>query len=98
MSTFVLYLHHKRGNEVESTSDNVISRNEIKRRENILRVIVYAISVGLALLTLYPFVMMLVDFTGFNINNPARVLKIIPQRGKEFAELINLSPSSVVFT
>ena len=86
MSTFVLYLHHKRGNEVESTSDNVISRNEIKRRENILRVIVYAISVGLALLTLYPFVMMLVDFTGFKINNPARVLKIIPQRGKEFAE------------
>jgi multiple sugar transport system permease protein len=71
---------------VESTSDNVISRNEIKRRENILRVIVYAISVGLALLTLYPFVMMLVDFTGFKINNPARVLKIIPQRGKEFAE------------
>jgi multiple sugar transport system permease protein len=47
-------------------------------------VIVYGISIGLALLTLYPFVMMLVDFTGFQPDNPARVLKIIPRRGKEF--------------
>ena len=86
MSTYMLYLHYQWGNEVYFTSTNVVSSNDIKRRERILKVIVYAISIGLALLTLYPFIMMLVDFTGFKISNPARMFKILAHRGVEFAE------------
>ena len=57
--------------------DNLINR----RKELVLKCIVYFVSIVLALITLYPFVMLIVDFTGFRMNNPARVLKIIPQRG-----------------
>ena len=60
--------------------DNLINR----RKELVLKCIVYSVSIVLAIITLYPFVMLIVDFTGFRMNNPARVLKIIPQRGKEF--------------
>ena len=66
--------------------DNVIDRKSMRQKELILKVIVYAVSVGLLFLTLYPFLLMLKDFTGFRLANPERVLKVLPQRGEQLVE------------
>lgn len=61
-------------------ADNRIDRLTVKRNDLILKIIVYAVSIALAVVTLAPFVMMLTDFTGFRIEQPSRVLKVLPQR------------------
>ena len=63
--------------------DNVTVKTSRQRHELILKIIVYSVSVVLTFMTLYPFLMMLQDFTGFRANNPARILKVLPQRGQE---------------
>ena len=63
-----------------SLADNRIDRLTVKRNDLILKIIVYAVSIALAVVTLAPFVMMLTDFTGFRIEQPSRVLKVLPQR------------------
>lgn len=79
----MLYWHYPGTREVGSTSTNIIN-SPYRRKEFILKAIVYIVSIGLVFLTLYPFFMMIVDFTGFKIEDPARVLRIIPKRGKQF--------------
>ena len=61
-------------------ADNRIDRLTVKRNDLILKIIVYVVSIALAVVTLAPFVMMLTDFTGFRIEQPSRVLKVLPQR------------------
>lgn len=61
-------------------ADNRIDRLTVKRNDLILKIIVYAVSIALAVVTLAPFVLMLTDFTGFQIEQPSRVLKVLPQR------------------
>ena len=62
------------------------NRLAVRKKEIILKVIVYSISIALAIMTLYPFAAMLADFTGFKIKDPSRVLRILPKRGKQFVE------------
>ena len=61
-----------------------VRKNEIK-----LKAIVYIISLLLVFLSVYPILIMLIDFSGFEFNNPARVLKIIPKRVKELGVFFN---------
>lgn len=83
------YIDIKCGTREETdTGTNIIYNSPYRRKEYMIKVIVYAVSIGLVLLTLYPFFMMIVDFTGFKSDNPARVLRVIPQRGKQFVRFI----------
>lgn len=51
-----------------------------------LKIIVYFISIVLALVTLYPVIMLVVDFTGFDVANPSQVLKTLHHRGEQFVK------------
>lgn len=73
--------------------DNRINRLSVRKNEIRLRIIVYAVSVVLTLMTLYPFMLMLADFTGFRLTDPGRVLKILPHR---WTQLVKFFKSRVV--
>ena len=49
-----------------------------------LKIIVYSVSIIIAFVTLYPVVMLVADFTGFSVEEPARVIKVLHQRGAQF--------------
>lgn len=70
-------------------ADNGINRISIRKNDIRLRIIVYIISIVLAVMTLYPFILMLVDFTGFKLSNPERVLKILPKRWNQLVKFFN---------
>ena len=70
-----------------------INRLSVRRNEIRLKIIVYAVSVILMLMTLYPFLLMLSDFTGFRLNDPGRVLKVLPKR---WTQLVKFFKSRVV--
>ncbi len=61
-------------------ADNGIDRLTVKRNDLILKVIVYAVSITLALITVYPFILLLCDFTGFSLEKPSNALKVLPKR------------------
>lgn len=54
-----------------------------------LKFIVYVVSVTLAVLTLLPFLQLLADFTGFKVNNFARVFTVLPKRGKQLVSFFS---------
>ncbi len=56
----------------------------MQRKELILKGIVYVVSIILFFMTLYPFLSLLADYSGFTIKNPANVFKVLPKRWKEF--------------
>ena len=70
-------------------ADNGINRISIRKNDIRLRIIVYIISIVLAVMTLYPFILMLVDFTGFKLSNPERVLRILPKRWNQLVKFFN---------
>ena len=70
-------------------SDNVINRISIKKHEIILRIIVYTVSIILLFMTVYPFIQMIGEFIGLEVDNPSKVLKIVPKRWKEFLSFIH---------
>lgn len=74
-------------------ADNETSLSSFKKHELILKVIVYAVSISLVLLTLYPFFLLLSDFTGFSFDKPAKVLKVLPKR---WNQLVDFFKSRVV--
>ncbi len=61
-------------------ADNGIDRLTVRRNDLRLKIIVYAVSIAVALITLYPFILLLTDFTGFKLTNPEHVLKVLPKR------------------
>lgn len=66
--------------------NNLINRITVRRKEIKLRIIVYVVSIILALISLYPFFVMLVDFTGFQWDKPARIFKVLPQRWNQLVK------------
>lgn len=70
-------------------AENGINRISIRKNDIRLRIIVYIISIVLAVMTLYPFILMLVDFTGFKLSNPERILKILPKRWNQLVKFFN---------
>ena len=71
-------------------ADNETSLSSFKKHELILKVIVYAVSISLVLLTLYPFFLLLSDFTGFTFAKPAKVLKVLPKRWNQLVDFFKL--------
>lgn len=63
-----------------------LGKISFNRHELILKIIVYTVSVVLLIMTMAPFILMLADFTGFKLSNPARVFKILPQRWKQLID------------
>ncbi len=64
--------------------NKVLDRVVRQRKELILKGIVYVVSIILFFMTLYPFLSLLADYSGFTIKNPANVFKVLPKRWKEF--------------
>lgn len=70
----------------DTLSDNSVNSLSIKKKELILKIIVYVVSSILVLITMYPFILLFVEFTGFSTKDPANMFKVLGTRGKEFVE------------
>ena len=70
-------------------SNNNLNRLSTKKKELILKIIVYVVSSIMVLITMYPFVLMLVEFTGFTTDDPANMFKVLGKRGKQFVEFFD---------
>ncbi len=71
---------------VDTLSDNNENILSTKKKELILKIIVYAVSLIMVLITMYPFILLFVEFTGFSADDPSNMFKVIGTRGKEFVE------------
>ena len=71
---------------VDTLSDNSVNSLSIKKKELILKIIVYIVSSILVLITMYPFILLFVEFTGFSTKDPANMFKVLGTRGKEIVE------------
>ena len=70
-------------------SNNNLNRLSTKKKELILKIIVYVVSSIMVLITMYPFILMLVEFTGFTTDDPANMFKVLGKRGKQFVEFFD---------
>ena len=77
--------------------NNLVNRLIVRRKEIKLRIIVYVVSVFLAVIALYPFFTMLSDFTGFQLDKPAMIFKVLPKRWEQLVKLFT-SRDSLVLT
>ena len=68
---------------MSDNNENILST---KKKELILKIIVYAVSLIMVLITMYPFILLFVEFTGFSADDPSNMFKVIGTRGKEFVE------------
>ena len=69
--------------------ENGINISTVRKNDFRLKIIVYAVSIVLVFVAMSPFITLLIEFTGFRTDNPARVLKIIPQRIKQLGEFFS---------
>lgn len=74
---------------VDTLSNNNLNRLSTKKKELILKIIVYVVSSIMVLITMYPFILMLVEFTGFTTDDPANMFKVLGKRGKQFVEFFD---------
>ena len=51
-----------------------------------LRIAVYVISIILVIISLSPLLALITEFTGFKVNNPANVIKVLPKRINELKD------------
>lgn len=67
-------------------ADNGITNSTIRKNDLRLKIIVYIVSIALAVMTLYPFILMLSNFSGFTLSDPGRVLKVFPKRWNQLVK------------
>ena len=73
-----------------------INRLTIRWKEIKLRAVVYVVSIIIALIALYPFFTMLADFSGFQLDNPARIFKVLPKRWGQLVKFFTSRDSLAV--
>ena len=76
--------------------NNLVNRLTVRRKEIKLRIIVYVVSIFLAFIALYPFFTMLSDFTGFQLDKPARIFKVLPKRWEQLVKFFTSRDSLAV--
>lgn len=66
--------------------ENTGSLSSVKKNDMRLRIAVYVISIILVIISLSPLLALITEFTGFKVNNPANVIKILPKRINELKD------------
>ena len=66
--------------------ENTGSLSSVKKNDMRLRIAVYVISIILVIISLSPLLALITEFTGFKINNPANVIKVLPKRINELKD------------
>ncbi len=66
--------------------ENTGSLSSVKKNDMRLRIAVYVISIILVIISLSPLLALITEFTGFKVNNPANVIKVLPKRINELKD------------
>ncbi len=66
--------------------ENAGSLSSVKKNDMRLRIAVYVISIILVIISLSPLLALITEFTGFKVNNPANVIKVLPRRINELKD------------
>ena len=66
--------------------ENAGSLSSVKKNDMRLRIAVYVISIILVIISLSPLLALITEFTGFKVNNPANVIKVLPKRINELKD------------
>ena len=66
--------------------ENTGSLSSVKKNDMRLRIAVYVISIILVIISLSPLMALITEFTGFKVNNPANVIKVLPKRINELKD------------
>lgn len=66
--------------------ENTGSLSSVKKNDMRLRIAVYIISIILVIISLSPLLALITEFTGFKVNNPANVIKVLPKRINELKD------------
>ena len=66
--------------------ENTSSLSSVKKNDMRLRIAVYVISIILVIISLSPLLALITEFTGFKVNNPANVIKVLPKRINELKD------------
>lgn len=66
--------------------ENTGSLSSVKKNDMRLRIAVYVISIILVIISLSPLLALITEITGFKVNNPANVIKVLPKRINELKD------------